>query len=491
MSGSNAGKRVVSTTPGPWTAWKTKDRHARAIRFAQELCRPPKGYGHGKPMVLAKFQLEWLEEVLAPGITAAAMEVPRGNGKSTLLAAVALWALFDGDDEAGAPQVPIVATTLNQALRSVYQVGHGMVKAEPALMDRVLVYTGIGTQKMVTPHNGGEMFPVSNDPDGLQGLDPSLAVCDEIGFMPIESWDSLQLASGKRPRSLIVGIGTPGFDRTNALWHLRSRVLEGAILPGFHFVEFAADEGCAIDDEEQWRKANPALEGGYKSIDAMRTAVALSPDAHFRIFQLGQWIEGVACWLGDDGRKKWDALVDVYEPSATEPTFVGIDVALKHDSTAVVCCQRRPDGRVHAWAKIWQPRPDGRLDVSDAMEFVRDLGRRFNLSAIAYDPRFFDLPAQLLVDEGFPMLEFPQVLERLVPAVGGTYEAIMRGDFSHNGEVDFTAQVLNAVARFNERGFTLAKSKSRDRIDGAVALCMAHSLAAVRPSEPFIGLAMV
>jgi hypothetical protein len=33
--------------------------------------------------------------------------------------------------------------------------------------------------------------------------------------------------------------------------------------------------------------------------------------------------------------------------------------------------------------------------------------------------------------------------------------------------------VLNAVPRFNERGFTLAKGKSRGRIDAAVALCLA------------------
>src|SRR5438067_1633120 len=103
------------------------------------------------------------------------------------------------------------------------------------------------------------MFPVSNDPDGLQGLDPSLAVCDEVGFQPIESWDSLLLASGKRERSLVVGIGTPGFDRDNALFHLRRKVREGLAPPGFRYTEYAADEACAIADEAQWFQANPAL----------------------------------------------------------------------------------------------------------------------------------------------------------------------------------------------------------------------------------------
>jgi phage terminase large subunit-like protein len=264
------------------------------------------------------------------------------------------------------------------------------------------------------------------------------------------------------------------------LWHLRSRVQSGDILPGFSFTEYAADEGCDIYDEAQWHKANPALAEGYKNIDAMRTAAALSPEAHFRIFQLGQWVDGVESWLGTDGRALWRSLED---PWAMEPggeTWVGVDIALKHDSTAIVWCQRRPDGRLHFKAKIWMPRDDGRLDVSDAMQWIRDLDAMYRLKTVMYDPRFFDLPAQQLADEGFPMLEFPQSLERMTPAVTGAFEAIKRNEISHDGDPAFESQVLNAVARFNERGFTLAKSKSKGRIDSAVAMCIAHQGASIQ-----------
>jgi len=52
----------------------------------------------------------------------------------------------------------------------------------------------------------------ASDPDGLQGLDFSLSVVDELGFIEMESWDSLLLASGKRPTSLCVSVfaETPG-----------------------------------------------------------------------------------------------------------------------------------------------------------------------------------------------------------------------------------------------------------------------------------------
>jgi phage terminase large subunit-like protein len=435
-------------------------------------------------MKLAPFEKEWLESVLAPGVSSAAMSVPRGNGKSTFLAGVATWALFD-EDESGAPQVPIVATTMNQAIRSVYGVARDMILGCPELADRSILYQAIGNQRITVPRNHGEMFPISNDPDGLQGLDPSVAVCDEIGFMPLESWDSLLLASGKRPRSLVAGIGTPGFDKSkSALWHLRQQVAKGVALPGFSFTEFAAPDFCDVRDEVVWLAANPALGAGFMNIDALRSAVALSPEGHFRIFRLGQWVEGVECWLGDDGERIWRGLTAPWAGQVDAPIWVGVDVGLKHDSTAVVWCQQRPDNRLHVWAKIWHPQPDGRLDVADAMQFLRELTSTYDAKAVAYDPRFFDLPAQQLGDEGLPMIEFPQSLERMTPAVGDTYERILRGELAHDGDDAFTHQVLSAVGRFNERGFTLAKSKSRDRIDAAVAMCLAVSVSSVPQVDP-------
>jgi len=422
---------------------------------------------------LAKFQRQWLKQAFDdPTISSSVMSVGRGNGKSTFLAAVALWATFD-PDESGAPQVPVVAVTINQAVRSVYGVALAMINNEWELYSRSLTYSAIGAMKIVVPSTGGEMFPVSNEPDGLQGLDPSLAVCDEVGFMPIESWDSLLLASGKRPRSLVVGIGTPGFDRDNALWHLRSRVREGLEVPGFRYVEYGATEGCRLTDEVEWRRANPALAEGFMNPAALHTAVALSPEAHFRIFRLGQWIDGAESWLGPDGRTLWDGLTDVFDFVDGAPTWVGVDVGLKRDSTAVVTLQRRPDGRLHARLRLWVPTPGDPVDVTDVMQHLRDLDARYDVQAVSYDPRFFDVPAKMLEDEGLPLIEVPQSLEHMTPAIGSCFELIKRAELSHDGDEAFAMHVLNAVPRFNERGFTLAKGKSHGRIDAAVALALA------------------
>ena len=75
------------------------------------------------------------------------------------------------------------------------------------------------------------------------------------------------------------------------------------------------------------------------------------------------------------------------------------------------------------------------------------------------------------------MVEVPQSVERMTPAVGSLFEAIKRGELSHDGDPVVAGQVLNAVARFNERGFTLAKAKSRGRIDAAVSTALMVDLA--------------
>jgi phage terminase large subunit-like protein len=365
-----------------------------------------------------------------------------------------------------------------------------MVEKEPHLKDRSIKYSAIGAQKLTVPSNGGEMFPVSNDVDGLQGLDPSLAVCDEIGFMPQESWDSLLLASGKRPNSLVVGIGTPGLDRENALFHLRKLQKEGESLPGFIFTEYAADHNTKVDDLEQWRKANPALAEGYMNEAALHTALALSPEAHFRIFRLGQWVDGVESWLGADGRAVWDALIDKYEFVLKAPTWVGVDVGIKRDSTCVASVQFRPDGRLHVKTHIWVPTKEEPVDVTDVMEYLRNLTREYQVGAISFDPRFFDVPALYLHDEGLPMVEIPQSVERMTPIIGNIYERILKADISHDGDELTTTQVLNAVPRFNERGFTLQKSKSRGRIDAAIAMALAIDRALYKkaPRPPIVVL---
>jgi phage terminase large subunit-like protein len=458
-------------------------RHARAIRFMETYCITPKGYRAGRLIELGEFQKEWLEEVLAPGIHAAVESMPRGNGKSTFKAALGCWAGFD-PGESGDPQVPIIASTIKQGTKTIYGPLVRMIKSNPELVNRCKIYTALSDAKVVIPFTEGEIFPIADDPDGLQGLDPSLGLVDEIGFLSIESWASLLLATGKRPDSLVIAIGTPGFSQDSALWHIRENPSDEV-----HYTEFAADEGCAIDDRDQWAKSNPAYVAGFKGEHAFKVAMSL-PEPLFRIFQLGQWVFGTQGWLGVDGLRIWESLRDPYEFVSGADTWVAVDMSRSRDSTAVVAVQRRPDGRLHAKARIWYPKDgvSGVIDGFEVMQHIRQLDRDYRVIACGYDPRFFEERAGMLAAERVAMLEFPQSLERMTPACGGAYELI-KGEqpgLSHDGDPEFRKQALNAVMQLNQRGFTLKKKtpESPDKIDAAVALCIATNLAVNHVARP-------
>ena len=97
----------------------------------ETYCVIPKGYGYGKPIKLARWQKEGLEEQLANDVDASVESFPRGNGKSTIEAGLGRMGHDSTTPTTGAPSVPIIATTVMQAKRSVYNTLISMVQHSP------------------------------------------------------------------------------------------------------------------------------------------------------------------------------------------------------------------------------------------------------------------------------------------------------------------------------------------------------------------------
>ncbi len=51
----------------------------------------------------------------------------------------------------------------------------------------------------------------------------------------------------------------------------------------------------------------------------------------------------------------------------------------------------------------------------------------------------------------------------------------------NDGDQVFAEQVLNAIPRYNERGFTLSKARSRGKIDAVIALALGLERARMQP----------
>ena len=452
--------------------------------FAQAYCAVTKGKNAGLDLSFMPWQ-RWLLDSLYERqggrlrYRRALIGLPRKNGKSLMGSAIALYALFAGEPGA---EVYSAAGDRQQA-RIVFGETRAQILNNPLLAAECRVYR----DAIEVPQFGSVYRVLSSDGKLAQGLNPSTVIFDEAHVQPnSELWDALTLGSGARVEPLVVAITTAGWDLESLcgqLFQYGKRCAAGEVDdPSFGFFWWQADDDCQVTDEAQWLKANPNLACGLLEIDDMRSSVLQSSEMAFRRYRLNQWVRAQESWLPAgawEGCTDPDAhLEDGYD------TFVGVDMALKHDSIGIVACQKHGD-TFRLEAQIWHPSVTG-VDVAEVESHIRNLHQRFRLIEVAYDPAFFQRSAEILHDDGIPMIEFPQSANRMVPACGTSYELIVGRKVAHNGSPTFTDQVLSAAQRMTDNGWRLSKGKSKRKIDACIAMVMALDRASRKPPEELV-----
>ena len=188
----------------------------------RDVLSNPVGSEHGETPPSRAVPEHAIEELLADGVHDGGLQIPRGNAKSTLWAAVGLWALCDHAD---APQIPLVSYNALQARRTLFAPLVVMVKSNPELDARLVVYTS-NERRVWSAWNEGELLPLPADVERLQGLNPTLALVDESQTIAPEIAYTVAQGAGKRPDSLVLTIGTPAPTpeaRASALFDRRER----------------------------------------------------------------------------------------------------------------------------------------------------------------------------------------------------------------------------------------------------------------------------
>lgn len=454
------------------------------VGFVETYCRVTKGFEAGQPLVFRDWQ-RWLTRCLYERNEQGRLRyrrslvvVARKNGKSLLGSGIALYGLFAGEPGA---EVYSAAGDRQQA-RIVFNEVKQQIVSNPLLQAECKVYR----DAIEVPRFGSVYRVLSSDGKLAQGLNPSTVIFDELHVQPnSELYDALTLGSGARQEPMVVGITTPGYDLESLcgqLYQYGKKVASGEIDdPSFGFFCWEADVDCDIYDRDQWRKANPNLAEGLLDEADMESAAKQTSEMAFRRYRLSQWVRSQESWLPTGA---WDQGVSTEPLIDGEPTWLGVDMALKHDSIAIVAVQKRDDKYV-ARAKIWHPESSG-VDVADVEAYLRQMHMKYQLKEVAYDPAFFQRSAEVLHDDGLPMLEFPQSGQRMIPACGQAYELIVNGKVLHDGSPTFTDQVLSAAQRMTDAGWRLSKGKSRRKIDACIALVMALDRASNRPPEDLV-----
>lgn len=454
-------------------------RGRRAIAFAEGFLKVPKGKGARRPVKLRPWQRRIVRGALRPGVRQALVSMPRGNGKTTLAACLALYGLFA--DRVEGAQVLTVASDERQA-RHVFNAARRMVELNPELAEQVQMFQ----DRIYVPATDSILAPLPAEPDALQGWDPTLVVVDELHVVTADVYDAMALASGKRERSLVLSISTPAGDADGPMWRLVEHGRAGDD-PAFFFAEWAAPEGCALDDEHAWAVANPAL-GDFLSIDALRATLATTREAPFRRYRLGQWVGQVSSWLEWGA---WEACADAARvvPDG-ERVVLAFDGSASGDSTALVGATL--DAEPHVFTlDVWENPGDPRWRVprAEVDRAVADAFDRYDVAELACDPWGWrsEIEAWAARYGDDRVLEWPtNVATRMAPATDRAFAAIAEGRLTHDGDSRLAAHVRHCVAKPSHLGDLVTKDRrmSPRKIDAAVAMIVAVDRAAFHAAKP-------
>lgn len=475
--------------------------------------RHSKGEWAGKTFELEPWQQFWI--ALAFGWMRADgtrrfrevwLEVPRKNGKTTMLAGVGLH-LFVFDGEGGA-EVYSAATKMDQA-----KILHGealrMVEASPHLRRSV----GIRLNEMYDPRPGraDKFVPLGRDAKSLDGLNPSAGLLDEVHAHPNrEIYDIIKSGMGARKQPMIWQITTAGFDLSSfgySQHEYAEKVLEGVFDDDeLLAIIYTVDDPKRWDDPTEWIKANPNLGVSVyeEQLQAMVERARRQPSQLPNLLtkRLNIWVRGGSKWLGAE---QWN---DCTDPSlnlqsfAGEPCWIGLDLAEKSDIAALAIVFRHyggyavffklylnedqahaPENRhFYAWEKSGHliVTPGNATDFDVIRADLQQLATDHHVQEVVYDPKFSTYFATKLAEEdGMLMVEMPQTSARFTLPIVEIENLVLTKDLVHEGNPAVAWMISNVVMR--ESKFSglrhPTKEKNENKIDAPVAMIMAMARA--------------
>jgi phage terminase large subunit-like protein len=455
----------------------------RVAWFAETFLVVPKGAGAKQPFRLRPWQVEIVQSLFPTeggrprqGL----ISLPRGNGKTALAAVLALYALF-ADEEEGA-SVLVVASDERQA-GHVLRAARRMIELSTRLDEQTHFYS----DRLHVPHTDSEMRALPADEGALQGWDPSLMIVDELHVVTERVWEAVTTAAGKRAESLTLAISTPADSADSIMWKLVEYGRQ-ADQAEFVYVEHSAPDGCALDDEAAWARANPALDD-FLAADALRSQLKTVREESFRRYRLGQWVGSSNAWLPLGA---WQALARPHLVGKREKVVLAFDGSASGDSTVLVGCTVADPPYVFVvgiWANPTPNKAGWRVPREQVDQAVHEAFKRFNVVEMACDPWGWQSEIQGWAKRHGErrVIEWNTAhAARMAPATDRLYELAMESRVENDGDPRMSAHFDHAVAKATHLGDLISKDKkgSVRKVDAAVAAIVAVDRAAFHASKP-------
>ena len=471
-------------TPVP-EADLARSRGSHVVNFGEAMCRIVKDSvaGHaGDAMIFRDWQKELLRHVFAVREDGslrhrrALIILPRKNGKSALLSAIALDQLVFG---VPGGEIYSCAADREQA-RIVFGSAKRMVEMEPELSGQLKVFR----DSIYNPANGSIYKVLSAEAGTKEGLSPSFTAFDELHAQPNrELWDVMSLAMGARNEPMLFAITTSGTKVDSSgkdsvcytLYNYGRKVVSGEIDDdSFFMAAWEAPEEMDYRLEETWKIANPGYDD-ILSAEDMKSSFKSTPEAEFKTKRLDMWVSTSETWLPAGSL---EAIASDREVAQHTPIVIGLDGSYNKDCTVLMGCTVEPIPHIFPIA-VWENPDDTdetwKVPIQDVEEAVKNAALHYEVLEVICDPYRWQRSMEILEEDGLPIVSFPQNATRMTPATTRMYESILDKKITMSTDPQLHRHFGNATLKSDNRGTRLSKDKlgSKRRIDMAVASVMA------------------
>lgn len=499
----------------------------RPIIFIERFCKQSQGT-LGAPLRLELFQKAFIQTLFGWLLKSTGYRrfretlflVGRKNGKSTLLAALALYMLVA--DYEGAAEIYSVATKKDQARKTLTEAVN-MVKQSPEL--RAIIKKR--RNDIYFPATASTFEALASDSNTLDGLNSHAVIIDELHAIRDRNlYEVMKQSTSSRRQPLVIMITTSGTVRESVfdnLYGLACDIADGKVTEDtFLPVLYELDARAEWTDPQAWIKANPGL-GTIKQYATLAAFVERAkknpedlPGVLCKDFNVPETSASV--WLSFEDIKN-DAtftVQDVYNTYA----IGGCDLSATTDLTCATLLIRRsreddtvyvlqhyfiPQKRIdqldehntqEAPYKIWAEREllticDGaRVDYSAVTAWFCQMRDEFKIDAFAvgYDRALAGYWVDEMKSNGFDMravAQGPFTWSQPMREMGAAF-ADKKVNYNRNPVLVWCLS-NTAVKKSGVNNIQPVKVSDRRRIDGAVSLLNAWVIY-VRDNEDYMYL---
>lgn len=450
--------------PGDVTEFSESETDRREFLHGCELLQLRKLYPQ---------QLLISDVLSVPGITSAAIMLPRRSAKSTSLIALALGRAANREDY----RVGILTMTSGKAGRSRF-----LKDVAPALErsgDESLKIVRSAGQERVEWSALGSFVQWLSSVNDLRGEAFDLVILDEAGEAEASKAEDTLAAAlptmDTRPDSQIIIAGTAGrFREGNLLW---DALQEGKRRdPGAALISYGASDDITVDDIETWEMAEPYVIAAHPGAAPGNLATLPKLFRSFTKMTRAKFLSEYLGVFGDEGGslgvirpQKWAAgSLPEDKPEPPDKFCIGVSAAASQASAAIVAAWRDNTGKARLLLLAHRP------GVAWLAGRTVELANEYR-APVAHDTLGVIVPEVEAMKTMVPRPRFVAMTTRDVTAAAAALvRELDTGNLGHWDQQELSGAALRAMKRkVGVNGFAFGRAKPDDDIAAIEAAALA------------------